>query len=80
MHRHFATLRPALKPGAKLGYVVGDQASYFQVHLPVGQLLGELAQGLGYQVEDLKTFRLRAATRSKASLKEEILVLKWPGQ
>ncbi|WP_420455357.1 DNA methyltransferase [Rubrivirga sp.] len=31
MARHLASLRPALKPGARLAYVVGDQASFFRI-------------------------------------------------
>jgi len=79
MARHLAELRPFLKPGAKLGYVVGDQASYLQVMIRTGKLLGEIAEGLGYQVESLDLFRTRIATATKAQMREEVLVLRWPG-
>jgi DNA modification methylase len=79
MAKHLAELRPFLKPGAKLGYVVGDQASYLQVMIRTGTLLGEIAQNLGYEIESIDLFRTRIATATKAQMREEVLVLKWPG-
>src|SRR5690606_11434250 len=71
MARHLAELRPFLRPGARLGYVVGDQASYLQVLIRTGTILGELAESLGYQVESLDLFRTRIATATKAQMREE---------
>jgi hypothetical protein len=79
MTRHLAGLRPFLKPGATLGYVVGDQASYLQVMIRTGTLLGEIAEKLGYKVENIDLFRTRIATATKAQMREEVLVLRWPG-
>lgn len=79
MARHLAELRPFLKPGAMLGYVVGDQASYLQVMIRTGTLLAEIAQDLGYEVVSIDLFRTRIATATKAQMREEVLVLKWPG-
>lgn len=79
MARHFAELRPFLKPGAMLGYVVGDQASYLQVMIRTGTLLGEIADGLGYEFVGLDLFRTRLATATKAQMREEILLLRWKG-
>ncbi len=79
MVRQFAALRPALRPGAMLGYVVGDQASYLQVLIRTGEILAELAEGLGYEVVSLDLFRERFATATKAMVREEVLVLRWPG-
>ena len=79
MARHLAELRPFLKPGAMLGYVVGDQASYLQVMIRTGTLLGEIAEELGYKVESIDLFRTRIATATKAQMREEVLVLRWPG-
>lgn len=42
-----AELRPFLKPGAYLGYVVGDQASFFQVLIQTGRLLADIAAEFG---------------------------------
>jgi DNA modification methylase len=79
MARHLAALRPFLKPGAMLGYVVGDQASYLQVMIRTGTLLGEIAEKLGYKVESIDLFRTRIATATNAQMREEVLVLRWPG-
>ncbi|MEZ4865961.1 MAG: DNA methyltransferase [Caldilineaceae bacterium] len=79
MARHLAELRPLLKPGAKLAYVVGDQASYLRVLIRTGQLLGEIAEDLGYQVKRIDLFRTRAATATKSELREEVVILEWMG-
>lgn len=79
MVRQLASLRPVLKPGAMLGYVVGDQASYLQVMIRTGEILAELAEGLGYEVCRLNLFRERFATATKMQIREEVLVLRWPG-
>jgi 16S rRNA G966 N2-methylase RsmD len=79
MVRQLAALRPALRPGAMLGYVVGDQASYLQVLIRTGEILAELAEALGYEVVGLDLFRERFATATKAMVREEVLVLRWPG-
>jgi len=79
MKRHFANLRHALKPGAMLGYVVGDQASYLRVMIRTGELLAELAESVGYDVVGIDLFRTRMATATKSQLREEVLLLRWPG-
>jgi DNA modification methylase len=79
MARHLANLRPILKPGARLGYVVGDQASYLRVLIRTGEILGSIAESLGYEVIGLELFRTRLATATKAQLREEVLLLRWPG-
>ena len=79
MARHLADLRTILRPGAQLAYVVGDQASYFQVMIRTGQLLADIAESLGYEVRDIKLFRTRLATATRAELREEVVVLGWPG-
>ena len=79
MARHLANLRNALRPGAFLAYVVGDQASYLRIMIRTGQLLAEIAQALGYEVVGIDLFRTRLATATKEQLREEVLVLRWPG-
>ncbi|HEY9879192.1 MAG TPA: DNA methyltransferase [Leptolyngbyaceae cyanobacterium] len=79
MARHFLSLQPYLKPGAMLGYVVGDQASFFQVLIPTGQLLAEIAESLGYEVVSLDLFRTRLASVTQQNMREEVVVLRWPG-
>jgi len=79
MKRHFAELRGRLRPGARLAYVVGDQASYLRVMIRTGQLLAEIAESLGYEVVGIDLFRTRLATATREQLREEVLVLRWPG-
>ena len=69
MRRHLASLRPALRPGAKLAYVVGDQASYLRVMIRTGQLLAELAESLGYGVTGIDLFRTRPLHRDRRTVK-----------
>jgi DNA modification methylase len=79
MAKHLADLRRALRPGAHLAYVVGDQASYLRVMIRTGQILGEIAQKLGYELVGIDLFRTRLATATKDQLREEVVVLKWSG-
>ena len=79
MVRHFKSLAPCLKPGARLAYVVGDQASYLQVMIRTGELLAEIAESAGYEVEGIDLFRTRPATATRSQLREEVLLLRWPG-
>lgn len=79
MQRHLADLRPALRPGAQLAYVVGDQASYLRVMIRTGQLLADIALSLGYEVIGIDLFRTRLATTTGEQLREEVLLLRWPG-
>jgi len=79
MARHLAELRTALRPGAHLAYVVGDQASYLRVMIRTGQLIADIAQSLGYEIAGIDLFRTRLATATKEQLREEVVVLRWPG-
>ncbi len=79
MVRHLASLRSRLRPGARLAYVVGDQASYLRVMIRTGQILGELAQSLGYELAGIDLFRTRLATASRQYLREEVVRLRWTG-
>jgi DNA modification methylase len=79
MARHFSELRRVLRPGARLAYVVGDQASYLRVKIQTGKLLAQIAESLGYEVLGLDLFRTRLATATREQLREEVVVLRWPG-
>lgn len=79
MARHLHDLTTVLKPGARLAYVVGDQASYLRILIRTGEILGEIAEEIGYEVERIDLFRTRFATATQAELREEVLVLRWPG-
>ena len=79
MVRHLASLRSRLRPGARLAYVVGDQASYLRVMIRTGRILGDLAQNLGYELDGIDLFRTRIATASRQYLREEVVRLRWAG-
>ncbi len=80
MARHLSELRPILKPGAKLAYVVGDQASYLRVMIRTGNLLADIAKSLGYDMTNIDLFRTRFATATGEQLREEVVVLQWKGK
>ena len=79
MARHLNTLKTALRPGARLAYVVGDQASYLQVMIRTGQILADIAKEQGYEVLGIDLFRTRLATATKQQLREEVVLLRWNG-
>lgn len=79
MAKHLKELSVLLKPGAKLCYVVGDQASYLQVMIRTGALLAEIAETLGYRHVRTDLFRTRLATATREQLREEVVVLEWLG-
>jgi len=79
MKRHLADLRAVLRPGARLAYVVGDQASYLRVMIRTGELLAEIAESLGYEVLRVDLFRKRFSTTTRQWLREEVVLLKWNG-
>jgi hypothetical protein len=80
MLRHLTNLRGVLKPGARLAYVVGDQASYLRVMIRTGQILADLAVSAGYELERIDLFRTRHATATGEQLREEVVILRWPGE
>jgi len=79
MKRHLSELRKVLRPGAQLAYVVGDQASYLRVMIRTGQILADIATSLGYEVTGIDLFRTRLATATREQLREEVVLLRWPG-
>lgn len=81
MAKHLLELKPYLKRGAMLGYVVGDQASYFQIPIRTSALLGEVAESVGgYKVERIDTFRKRFASATESWLNEDVLILSYKGE
>lgn len=78
MARHLSDLREVLRPGAQLAYVVGDQASYLRVMIRTGQLIGQIAESLGYELIGIDLFRTRLSTTTKQQLREEVVLLRWP--
>ena len=80
MKRHFEQMKRILKPGARLAYVVGDQASYLQVLIRTGRTAGRhcprrrLRCPVPGPVQDASL-----NCRRREQLREEVLVLEWPG-
>lgn len=79
MARHLEELKPKLRAGAKLAYVVGDQASYFRILIPTGEILADIARNAGYEVLGIDLFRTRLSTATKHQLREEVVLLQWKG-
>jgi tRNA G10 N-methylase Trm11 len=79
MARHLSSLRTVLRPGARLAYVVGDQASYLRIMIRTGQILADIAKSLGYEVLGIDLFRTRLSTATREQLREEVVILRWPG-
>ena len=83
MRRHFRSLRPKLRPGARLAYVVGDQLSFLMVPIATARLLAEVAGAEGYKTIGCDLWRERVGTKVKNSttnqktvrVREEILLL-----
>lgn len=80
MAKHLKELQSILKPGALLAYVVGDQASFFQIKIGTAEILREIAVDLGYEYIRTDLFRTRLATKTKEHLREEVLILRWHGR
>jgi DNA modification methylase len=79
MARHLGELREKLRPGAKLAYIVGDQASYFRILIQTGSILTDIAHSLGYELVNIDLFRTRLSTTTKNQLREEVVILQWKG-
>lgn len=78
MFRNLAALSSKLRPGARCAYVVGDQMSYFRVHIRTAQLLADVAMKAGYRVEGIELWRTRRSTTTGQDLDENVLILKYP--
>ena len=55
------------------------QASYLQVMIRTGRILADVAKARGYEPVRIDLFRTRPATATKQHLREEVLILRWPG-
>ncbi len=77
MRRHLAALFPLLADGAPYALVVGDQAGYVQVHIPTADILSEIAERVGYQIEDIMCWRKGRQVGGRR-LDEKILIIRKP--
>jgi methylase of polypeptide subunit release factors len=76
MKRHLRSLRPLLKRRARCAYIVGDQASYFQTRISTAQILSEIAEQAGYEVEEIRVWRRRLVSTTQRHLTENVLLLR----
>lgn len=75
MKRHFDGLFGKLTVGGRAVYIVGDQASYHNVHIPTAEILGSLAEASGFRVREIRHYRSRRATVTGRSIAENLLFL-----
>jgi len=75
MYRHLESLKPLLSAHARLAYVVGDQMSFFQTHIATAHILAEIAERLGYKVNEIELWRTRLSTATKRQIDENVLIL-----
>ena len=62
----------------KEGYalvVVGDQ-TYKNILIPVGKIVGEIAQDIGFKLQDIELLRVRRSTLHEIPLREEVVIIK----
>jgi hypothetical protein len=78
MKRHLTGLFELLAPGAPCALVVGDQASYEQLHIPTAQLLASIGKEIGFEKIKVRHWRNRWSTSTAANICENILVLRKP--
>ncbi len=75
MKRHLKSVHSLLSPGGKCAYVVGDQTSYLQVHIPTADILSSIAQEVGFSVTGVDRWRGRWSTATSRIVDEHILLL-----
>jgi hypothetical protein len=78
MRLHFRAVFSMLKPGARCAYVVGDQASYFQVKIATASILADIAKAEGFNLDEIRVWRKRWATVTQKYMDEHILLLRKP--
>lgn len=79
MFFHLKSLYSVLATNGICAYVVGDQRTYLQTHVPTGEILKILAEKIGYDVEEMLIWRVRRGTSgSKKEIDEQILILRKP--
>jgi len=78
MRLHLQEMKKLMKPGALMGYVVGDQASFFRVPIRTGELFAVVAKDVGLEVVRIDLFRERHASITKTKLREEVVILRNP--
>lgn len=75
MKRHLKSMKELLAVGSCCAYVVGDQSSYFQVHIPTAEILSSIAEEVGFKTIDIECWRSRWSTTTSRQISENILIL-----
>jgi hypothetical protein len=76
LHRVLEGARePRVKPGARFILVVGE-SSHSGVKVPVPALLAELAERLGYMIEEIRVHRVRRSSSHAHRLEESSVILR----
>jgi hypothetical protein len=78
LKRHFESVLPLMMPDAMCAYVVGDQSSYLQVHIPTAELLAGIAVECGFEHVETRQWRIRWSTTMSRNIVENILLLRAP--
>jgi hypothetical protein len=78
MKRHFGSLFRLMRSGGRAAYVVGDQAAYLRIPIRTAVLLGEVAESVGFEIDEIKLWRRRWSTGISNYLDENILFLRKP--
>ncbi len=76
MAMHFKSVQKVLRRKARCMYIVGDQASYFGVHIPTAEILGSIAERSGFDVLEIRKWRMRRPTNGRDAVAENILILR----
>lgn len=81
MTRHLMNMRESLVPGAKLAYLLGDQASYHGIPVRTAELLAEIAETYGYTVDGIEVYKHRTSNtkNGKQNIPENILYMTYRG-
>lgn len=76
MKRHLQNLHKMLPSGAQCAYVVGDQSSYLQVHIPTAKILAGIVSDIGYQFVEIVPWRTSWSSTTSKKVKENILIFR----
>lgn len=76
MKRHLQNLHSILQPGVLCAYVVGDQSSYLQVHIPTAKILAGIVGEIGYELIDIIPWRTAWASKTSKKVNENILIFR----
>jgi hypothetical protein len=50
--------------------------SFFRTHIPTAKILAEIAESLGYKIEEIELWRTRLATATKIQIDENVLIMR----